>query len=62
VPRTRPHFISYGIRDLPSPAPGFWRKFFGLPVMTWTVRTESQRLRAAKYADQIVFEGFDPDA
>ncbi|MBS8259933.1 glycerophosphodiester phosphodiesterase [Roseibium polysiphoniae] len=62
IPRTRPHFISYGIRDLPSLAPGFWRRFFGLPIMTWTVRTENQRLRAAKYADQIVFEGFDPDA
>lgn len=62
IPRTRPHFISYGIRDLPSAAPRFWRTVFGLPVMTWTVRTQEQRERAAIYADQIVFEGFDPDA
>ncbi|WP_417671436.1 glycerophosphodiester phosphodiesterase family protein [Roseibium sp.] len=61
IPRTRPHFISYGIRDLPSLAPSLWRKLFGLPVMTWTVRTEDQRHRASIYADQIVFEGFDPD-
>ncbi|WP_417688905.1 glycerophosphodiester phosphodiesterase family protein [Roseibium sp.] len=62
IPRTRPHFISYGIRDLPSIAPRIWRSVFGLPVMTWTVRTEDQRHRAALFADQIVFEGFNPDA
>lgn len=62
APRTRPHFISYGIRDLPSLAPSFFRKVIGLPVMAWTVRTKDQRERAARYADQIIFEGFDPDA
>jgi len=62
LPRTRPHFISYGIRSLPGTAPSFCRKVLGLPVMTWTVRTREQRDRAARYADQIVFEGFDPDA
>ncbi|MBD1545912.1 glycerophosphodiester phosphodiesterase family protein [Roseibium aggregatum] len=62
LPRTRPHFISYGIRSLPAAAPSFCRKVLGLPVMTWTVRTRDQRDRAARYADQIVFEGFDPDA
>ncbi len=62
LPRTRPHFISYGIRSLPGTAPFFCRKVLGLPVMTWTVRTRDQRDRAARYADQIVFEGFDPDA
>ncbi len=61
LPRTRPHFISYGIRSLPAIAPSFCRKVLGLPVMTWTVRTRDQRDRAARYADQIVFEGFDPD-
>ncbi|MEJ8476486.1 glycerophosphodiester phosphodiesterase family protein [Roseibium algae] len=62
IPRTRPHFISYGIHDLPSSGPRFWRSVIGLPIMTWTVRTEQQRERAARYADQIVFEGFNPDA
>ena len=62
LPRTRPHFISYGIRSLPGTAPSFCRKILGMPVMTWTVRTREQRDRAARFADQIVFEGFDPDA
>lgn len=61
APRTKPDFISYGIRDLPGIAPTIFRKFFGLPVMTWTVRTREQRERAVLHADQIVFEGFDPD-
>ena len=60
-PRTRPDFISYCINDLPSPAPGLLRRAFNKPVMTWTVRTAEERARAARYADQMVFEGFDPD-
>jgi len=62
APRTRPHFISYGIKDLPMAGPGFLRSVFKLPLMAWTVRTREQREKAARYADQIVFEGFDPDA
>jgi len=59
--RTKPDYISYGIRDLPAIAPSFLRRCFGLPVVTWTVKTSEHRQRAALYADQIVFEGFDPD-
>ncbi|MEM8702331.1 MAG: glycerophosphodiester phosphodiesterase, partial [Pseudomonadota bacterium] len=62
APRTRPNFISYGINDLPKAGPSLLRSVFKLPLMSWTVRTREQRLRAARYADQIVFEGFDPDA
>lgn len=59
--RTRPSFVSYGIRDLPAVGPSILRKVFGLPVVTWTVKTREHRETAAKHADQIVFEGFDPD-
>lgn len=62
APRTRPHFVSYGIQDLPSLPPRLFRNLFGYPLMTWTVRTREQRERAALYADQMVFEGFDPSA
>ncbi len=61
-PRTRPHFISYGVKSLPAPAPWFFRKVLGVPLMTWTVRDAQDRLIASLNADQIVFEGFDPDA
>jgi glycerophosphoryl diester phosphodiesterase len=58
--RTRPHFVAYGVNDLPAPAPWIARHVFGLPLLTWTVRTSAQRERAARYADQMIFEGFCP--
>lgn len=61
APRTRPHFISYGINDLPKAGPSLMHSLFKLPIMTWTVRTQEQRAKASRFADQIVFEGFDPD-
>lgn len=60
--RSRPAFVSYCIGDLPAPGPWCARTLFGLPVMTWTVRSSEERRRAVRHADQIVFEGFDPDA
>jgi glycerophosphoryl diester phosphodiesterase len=57
---TRPHFVAYWVDDLPSPAPWVARHTFGLPLLTWTVRTPEQRARAARYADQMIFEGFRP--
>jgi glycerophosphoryl diester phosphodiesterase len=59
--RTRPHFVAYRIDDLPAPAPWIARHVFGCPLLSWTVRTQQQRDRAARYADQMIFEGFRPD-
>lgn len=61
APRTGPHFVSYCVDDLPMPAPRLLRSLLNKPVMTWTVKTSQQRENAARFADQIVFEGFDPD-
>jgi glycerophosphoryl diester phosphodiesterase len=58
--RTRPHFVAYRVDDLPAAAPWIARKLFGLPLLTWTVRTPEQRERAAQHADQMIFEGFLP--
>jgi glycerophosphoryl diester phosphodiesterase len=58
--RSRPHFVSYGVNDLPAVAPWIARHIFGLPLLTWTVRTSEQRERTARYADQMTFEGFVP--
>jgi glycerophosphoryl diester phosphodiesterase len=57
---TRPQFISWRCKDLPSAVPYLCQKAGGLPVMTWTVRTPEDRARAAEHADQMVFEGFRP--
>jgi glycerophosphoryl diester phosphodiesterase len=57
--RTRPHFVAYSVRDLPATAPLLARYVFGLPLLTWTVRDQSDR-RRARWADQMIFEGFRP--
>jgi glycerophosphoryl diester phosphodiesterase len=59
APRTRPQFIAYSVKDLPA-ATLLARTIFGLPVLAWTVRTEDDRRRAARWADQIIFEGWRP--
>ena len=58
--RTQPHFVAYWVNELPAPAPWIARHIFGLPLLTWTVRTAEQRTRARQYADQMIFEGFQP--
>ncbi len=58
--RTRPHFVAFWVNELPAAAPWIARHIFGLPLLTWTVRTPEQRERAARYADQMIFEGFLP--
>jgi glycerophosphoryl diester phosphodiesterase len=58
--RTRPHFIAYAVRDLPALAPWVACNIFGLPLLTWTVRSEADRRIATRFADQIIFEGWRP--
>ena len=53
-------FLSWYIKDLDHPTPQLARGSLGLPIMSWTVRTADQRMKAQRYADQIVFEGFLP--
>ena len=58
--RTRPHFVAYHVKDLPSPGPLMARYLFGRPLLTWTVRTDEDRTTAKRWADQMIFEGFRP--
>lgn len=60
--RTRPHFVAYWVNQLPAPAPWIARHVFGCALLAWTVRTPEQRATAAAHADQMIFEGFRPDA
>lgn len=55
--RLGPDFLSWNVDDLPHKVPFLMKELNGAPVMAWTVRTEAQREAAAKWADQIVFEG-----
>jgi glycerophosphoryl diester phosphodiesterase len=59
LPRTRPHFLSFDVDGLPSPASRLFREA-GLPIVCWTVRDEETRQRALRWSDQVTFEGFLP--
>ncbi len=58
--RSRPQFIAYSVKDLPAVMPFCTRTVFRMPLLTWTVRTDEDRARAARYADQMIFERFRP--
>lgn len=55
--KTRPQFVSYDANGLPAPAPWIARAM-GVPVITWTIRSEAERARALRWSDQVTFEGF----
>jgi glycerophosphoryl diester phosphodiesterase len=56
----RPQFLAYNVKDLPSALSFLTRGVLRRPMLTWTVRTPEDRARAARWADQIIFEGFRP--
>jgi glycerophosphoryl diester phosphodiesterase len=58
--RARPQFVAYSVKNLPALAPLAARWLFGLPLLTWTVRSEEDRRRARNWADQAIFEGTSP--
>ena len=58
--RARPQFLAYSVSDLPALPPLFARYMLRRPVLTWTVRNEADRAKAAKWADQLIFEGWRP--
>jgi glycerophosphoryl diester phosphodiesterase len=58
--KANPQFLAYSVNDLPSSVPLISRYLVGLPLLTWTVRSPEDRQRAARWADQMIFEGFRP--
>jgi glycerophosphoryl diester phosphodiesterase len=53
-----PDFFAYHVRALPTPVTRFTRDGLGLPLFTWTVRSERERAIAARWADAPIFEGY----
>ncbi len=56
--RTDADFLSWRVADLPSVATERYRGSLKRPVICWTVRTDDERLIAARHADQVTFEGY----
>ncbi|HWL03377.1 MAG TPA: glycerophosphodiester phosphodiesterase family protein [Xanthobacteraceae bacterium] len=55
-----PQFLAYSVQDLGDAVTFTTRRLLRRPVLTWTVRTPEDRLRAGRLADQMIFEGFIP--
>lgn len=55
-------FVSYCVQHLPNPFVSFVRERLSMPVITWTVREPATVTHTFAHADQMTFEGFDPDA
>lgn len=53
--KAKAEFLAYDVRDLPSSFAARARAR-GLPVLTWTVRSEAQHEVASREADQIIYE------
>jgi len=53
-------FVSYHVKALPNRFVAHARKDLGLPVITWTVRTPEDVEATRQHADQMTFEGFNP--
>lgn len=59
IPINSPMFISYNVNCTPNLITNA-AQFLGYPLIVWTVMSEEQQLKAAKYAKNIIFEGFIP--
>lgn len=54
---SKPDFISYEAKRVPN---RFVRKFKTLPLLVWTVTSQSEYLKVVKYCDNVIFENFEP--
>jgi glycerophosphoryl diester phosphodiesterase len=60
-PAMRPDFLAWRAADLPHDVPLICRVSFDMPVLAWTLRDAQSAATALRWADQIIFEGFDPE-
>jgi glycerophosphoryl diester phosphodiesterase len=55
-------FASYCLAHMPNRFVSFIREKLDMPVISWTIRDAAAVAKNNALADQITFEGFDPDA
>lgn len=55
--KVKPDFISYNADDLPN---HYVKKYKEIPLLAWTVRSQSEYLKIAGCCDNIIFENFEP--
>jgi len=57
VKRTKPHFICYDSTYIPN---RHLRKTRKLPLLAYGVKTQTRHNELLKYADNVIFEGYEP--
>jgi glycerophosphoryl diester phosphodiesterase len=57
--QTNPHFLSWHVKDLPVASTTLFREGLKRPVICWTVRSQEDKAQAARFADQVTFEGYE---
>ncbi|MFZ5608444.1 MAG: glycerophosphodiester phosphodiesterase family protein [Pseudomonadota bacterium] len=55
----QPHFLAYDLRSLPNRHAARQRRR-GLPILSWTVRSEADLAKARAHADNVIFEAVQP--
>lgn len=55
--RNKINFISYEAKSLPN---RYVRKFKNVPLIAWTVRSQTEYLKVAGFCDNVIFENFEP--
>lgn len=53
-------FVSYWVKRLPDDVGRRVREDWKMPLICWTIRNDEDCLTARRYADQIIFENYDP--
>lgn len=55
-----PHFIAYDLHCLPYFPVTVLRQVWQVPLLAWTVSSEADKIKALKYADNLIFENILP--
>jgi glycerophosphoryl diester phosphodiesterase len=59
---TRPDYVSYELDALPSHYARYWRERHHLPLIAFTAKSIEEEAKAAKFSDNVFFEGYVPKA
>jgi len=59
---SRPDFLAFDVRAMPSASVSAWRTILGMPLLLWTIRTPEELVEARKYGANVIFEALDPTA
>jgi glycerophosphoryl diester phosphodiesterase len=57
---SRPDFLAFDLRAMPSASVSAWRIILDAPLLLWTIRTPEELVEARKYGANVIFEAMRP--